>query len=293
MVQRWDEATQGLPSFALPSQELKGLVYGGVPAKHRTALWTELALNHKGLAGDISKLQGQASDDDIRRIGQDLPRTQPDRLDHEQLHSLQRVLTAYAAWNPAVGYCQGMNFMAAVFINLGFSDTEAFAGLSFLIEDVCPGCHSADLSGFHRDAEVLDRLVQRFLPSLHSELAHVGVPLNLLAIDHFMSLTSRSWPLEATVRLWDIILVEGPRALFASFLALLELFMPRIGMRAHGMPDDSMTAFDAMENFKRESRHGVVSQMGRFWGRVRKYAQLIPDHLIEELRADVFEELRI
>lgn len=267
--------------------------------------------------GDVGKLQGLASDDAVIHVAKDLYRTQPGQLNDEQFLSLQRVLLAYAARNPAVGYCQGMNFMAAVFIILGFGEDEAFSGLSYFLEKVCPGCHDPDLGGFHRDAEVLDQLVQRFLPALHLELELVGVRVNLLAIDHFMSLTSRTWPLEATVRLWDIILLEGPCVIFASFLALLELFIlltegstwycsclepsaddtatvagccscSRL-LLASMVPDGSLTAFDVMESFKRESLHGVTGQLDAVFAHVHKYLQLIPDSLIEDLRVDVME----
>merc|ERR1719158_2463326 len=108
-------------------------------------------------------------------------------------------------------------------------------------------------------------MVQRFLPSLHMELERCSVPLNLIAIDHFISLTSRTWPLEATVRLWDIIFLEGPRAVFACFLALLQLFMPvsegNVGeVSGSAMPGDDMSAFEIMELFKRQSTHGVTYQ---------------------------------
>jgi hypothetical protein len=224
-----------------------------------------------------------ASEDATKRITQDLHRTQPGFLDDSQIQSLQSVLLAYAAWNPHVGYCQGMNFVAAVFIKLGFCKADAFAGLSYLLEEVCPGCHGPDLGGFHRDSEVVDRLLRQFLPSTHGELAHAGVQVDLLAIDHFISLASRAWPLDAIVQLWDIILLEGPRAIFASFLALVELFMPL----AQGSTHEDMQAFEIMELFKRESLRGVAGQKSTVFACVRKYVNLIPENLIEELRSDV------
>lgn len=280
MHNRWEKATKGRPPLELSVEDLSQLVYSGMPMKYRHGLWTQLTSKGASALGDVGKLQTQASEDAIMRVEHDVPRTQPAWLDDGQLARLRRVLLAYAAWNPTVGYCQGMNFIAAVFICLGFNEADTFAGLRYLVEEVCVGYHSCDLGGFHRDAEVLGELVRRFLPSAHSELVNAGVPVNLLAVDHFMSLTARAWPLGPTVRLWDVLFLEGPRALFALFLVLLEMYLP--------VPSDdcSMTAFEMMDTFKRDSLRGVTDDTDAVFIRLRKYVQMIPDSMIQDLRAE-------
>jgi hypothetical protein len=51
---------------------------------------------------------------------------------------------------------QGMSFLAAPFLLLGFDTEFAFAGLCFLVEHVCPSYHAVGLEGFVRDVAVLD-----------------------------------------------------------------------------------------------------------------------------------------
>ena len=55
-----------------------------------------------------------------KQIDKDLPRTFPGHplLDGIGRDALRRVLCAYALHNPAVGYCQGMNFLAALLLLL-------------------------------------------------------------------------------------------------------------------------------------------------------------------------------
>lgn len=48
---------------------------------------------------------------------------------------LQRVLRAYAAHDPEVNYCQGMNFLAALLLVWMPSEAEAFGGLVVLMEE--------------------------------------------------------------------------------------------------------------------------------------------------------------
>merc|ERR1712100_5762 len=107
-------------------------------------------------------------------------------------------------------------------------------------------------------------------------------------MDHFISVASRTWPLEATIRLWDIIFVEGPEALFASFLAMLELFMPVAG----NADDDDIAAFEIMENFKVETACGIRSHMDNFFAHVHQYLTLFPKGLIDDLRVEVMPQNR-
>ena len=48
---------------------------------------------------------------------------------------LQRVLRAYAAYDPEVNYCQGMNFLAALLLIWMPSEAEAFGGLVVLMQE--------------------------------------------------------------------------------------------------------------------------------------------------------------
>lgn len=292
MHTRWKEATLGRPAIELPEDELKRLVQHGMPMKYRLGLWSKFFLASKQHRRysiemcDLGMLQDLAPDDAVIRIAQDLPRTQPGQLSEGQLLSLKRILSAYAGWNPTVAYCQGMNFMAAIFVKLGFTEAEALMGMRYLVEDICQDTHAADLSGYHRDAEVLDRLVQRFLPSLHANLQRHNVPISLLAMDHFISVASRTWPLEATIRLWDVIFVEGPEALFASFLALLDLFLPK----ADQPYEDDVAAFDIMESFKVETACGIRSRPDAFFTNMYQHLRLFPKGLINDLRAEVMAQ---
>jgi hypothetical protein len=52
--------------------------------------------------------------------------------------ALRRVLRAYARRNPAVGYCQSMNFLAATCL-LAMPEEDAFWVLAALVEDRLAG----------------------------------------------------------------------------------------------------------------------------------------------------------
>ena len=61
---------------------------------------------------------------------------------HEAVASLRNVLLAYAAHNAEVGYCQSMNFLAAVLLLVADEET-AFWCLVALVERVLPATSRA------------------------------------------------------------------------------------------------------------------------------------------------------
>ena len=69
------------------------------------------------------------------QIQRDLPRTFPahPRLTPAFLGRLRDVLLAYAARNPEVAHCQGMNFVAAVVFFVD-DDVDAFLLLAVIVE---------------------------------------------------------------------------------------------------------------------------------------------------------------
>eukprot|EP00966_Prymnesium_polylepis_P247435 5721402-Prymnesium_polylepis.1 len=56
----------------------------------------------------------------IKQIDSDLPRTFPQHMgfvcDSATRRALRRLLVTYAHYNASVGYCQSLNFIAAVFL---------------------------------------------------------------------------------------------------------------------------------------------------------------------------------
>ena len=51
------------------------------------------------------------------------------------MQSLTAVLKAYAAMDPEVGYCQGMNFLAGVLLTYLPSEADAYGALVLLMKE--------------------------------------------------------------------------------------------------------------------------------------------------------------
>ena len=65
-----------------------------------------------------------------------------------RMSSIGEVLHALAAYDPETGYAQGMNFIAAAFLVLGFTEESAFWLLLSVLEDLLPQCHARDLGPY-------------------------------------------------------------------------------------------------------------------------------------------------
>jgi len=180
------------------------------------------------------------------QIRKDVPRTFPG---HAQLDSpaqraaLERVLRAFAAANPRVGYCQGMNFVCGVLLLL-MEEEAAFWALTQILRVILPDYFAiAGEMRTHRvDQEVLRALALDKTPRVVRALDDAGCPLHAVASSWFMALFANALPWETALRVWDVTLFERTRApLFQTALAILEL--------------DQSAAF-AQKN-RRETRRGV------------------------------------
>jgi len=247
----WLEELAGRSITAVPAEEIRALTCSGVPMPRslRRALWSHYF--KPGITTTrLQQLQLEVPDDIARLIDLDVPRSLPYCLSASCHASLRRVLHGLAALKPEVGYCQGLNNVAATFVLLGFSDNFALSGCLSLLDRCCPDYHAPGLKGFLRDAEYLQDLVKRFLPEeTHRRLASLGVPLEVLAAQHFLALgAANGWPASTTAQFWDLLLLDGRTALLASFLALLQLYLP------NELSEDSE---EPVEVFKTNLRRGV------------------------------------
>lgn len=236
--------------------------------------------------GDVEVLQHSLPADVAHQIDLDVPRTRSQCMGESEQLMLRRVLRAYAAHDPAVGYCQGMNDIAAVFVLSGFQESQVLRGLCSVSKSCCPDYFCGSLKGYVRDVAVLGVLVRELLPPETVELLDgLDVPLNMLAADHFLALASHTWPLEAVVRLWDLFLSEGPPAVFASFLALLQLYLPK-GAEEHriGSAMNPIDAPERVEEFRKAVSRGVTEDLNTILEKTCELIPSIPMSRVENLR---------
>lgn len=288
--ERWTAVLAGRKSDSLAVEELIWLIDTGMPLKERHKLWPRWWSG----AGrcDVDTLEGHALPDIAQAIERDLARTLPACLTVAHQDVLRRVLYAFSLVCPETGYCQGLSFLAAVPLLLGFSEQQAFLCLRFITHDVCPSYHSPYLQGYVTDVAVLSAFVSLTLPEINDKLEEMQISMDMLAAEHLLTLSSRTWPLLATVRLWDIVLMEGSPALLASFLATLDLYF------LDAIPEEYSDPGDVASRFRELTCQSVVNDIDELIHRTRKFLPLIrgdpvdqglrgAGHLLDWFRSEV------
>ena len=167
----WDKFMEELVDTGQVSRtrQLKLLVREGVPGTFRSKLWPCLA----GTAEirqqfpqrhyeDLLQRRGADMPHDVRvAIDKDLRRTFPGHrmfATPDGLAALRRVLEAYSAHSPAVGYCQSLNLVVAMLL-LFVNEEEAFWLLDTIVRKLLPdNYYTPDMSGCLVDQECLRHL---------------------------------------------------------------------------------------------------------------------------------------
>lgn len=85
---------------------------------------------------------------------------------------LRRVLLGFARWNKSVGYCQGLNVLAALILQVtDKAETSAVKIMIYLVEGVLPEGYFADnLRGLTVDMAVFKDLLRLKLPRLSQHI---------------------------------------------------------------------------------------------------------------------------
>ncbi|KAI1074042.1 RabGAP/TBC [Whalleya microplaca] len=267
--------------FPPRSAKAKRFVRKGIPPDWRGAAWfyyaggPAIVAKHAGLYDDL--LTRRAKDVDIDAIERDLHRTFPDNIrfrsqsglatpdsaapkrnsvqtlregrkgeDTAMIVSLRRVLRAFSIYNPRIGYCQSLNFIAGLLLLFVESEEHAFWLLNIITRVHLPGTHETSLEGANVDLGVLMSALRESMPAVWAkiggELDGTDVarprgrrpknrvpeptrlpPITLCMTAWFMSCYIGTLPIESTLRVWDVFFYEGSKTLFRIALAIFKI----------------------------------------------------------------------
>eukprot|EP00435_Cladocopium_sp_Y103_P031418 s1204_g7.t4 len=126
-----EEAQEGNESLGKVAVERLLLGHGGMPLKYRHRMWPRLLCI---TSTEFDKLLDVPLPKKVKeQIDADVPRTR-NSLVAGRHTELRRVLHALGAHRPEIGYAQGMNQLAAVFLKLGFEEEAAFAMMDAIMK---------------------------------------------------------------------------------------------------------------------------------------------------------------
>ncbi|KAI9840142.1 MAG: hypothetical protein M1838_004203 [Thelocarpon superellum] len=218
-------------------REFKGLVLGGIPVAYRAKIWAECSgASALRVPGQYEDLVKNGADDVavVVQIGMDIHRTLTDNIFFRKgpgVAKLDEVLRAYSHRNPNVGYCQGMNLITASLLLIMPTAEDAFWVLTSMIENILPPhYYDHSLLASRADQQVLRGYVTEVLPTLSAHLDALGIELEALTFQWFLSVFTDCLSAEALFRVWDVVLCtnDGSTFLFQVALALLKLNEPAL-----------------------------------------------------------------
>ncbi|SPO04044.1 uncharacterized protein DNG_06727 [Cephalotrichum gorgonifer] len=184
--------------FPPPSAKVKRFIRKGIPPEWRGAAWFYYAGGpailgkHAGLYDRLVSQTASPADADI--IERDLHRTFPDNYSFRppgtstassgrqgpdpsetpMISALRRVLLAFSIYNPKIGYCQSLNFIAGLLLLFVPTEEQAFWLLNIVTRTLLPGTHETSLEGSKVDLGVLMTALRSSMPDLWRKLAGDG-----------------------------------------------------------------------------------------------------------------------
>ncbi|XP_060619766.2 TBC1 domain family member 2A [Anolis sagrei] len=217
-----------------PSSELKALLRCGVPPEHRPRVWRWIVSHrvqhirspghYQNLLKKCEAVEHPAS----RQIELDLPRTLTNNKHFlsptsQLLPKLRRVLLAFSWQNPTIGYCQGLNRLAAIALLVLEEEENAFWCLVHITENLMPpDYYSNMLIGSQVDQRVFKDFLSAKLPKLTAHLEHHRIDLALVTFNWFLVVFVDSLVSDILFRVWDAFLYEGTKVIFRYALAIFK-----------------------------------------------------------------------
>ncbi|XP_031693434.1 TBC1 domain family member 2A isoform X3 [Oncorhynchus kisutch] len=235
---RWAQHFDGRRSDkAVASPKLKGLLRKGVPYHYRRRVWRWIVWSRTRSLRERQphwyqqicfRSQAASAHRVSQQIWLDLETTLtgnrhfsfPAKRAVRQLH---RILLAFSCHNRSVGYCQGLNRLAAMALLVLQSEEDAFWCLVAIVETIMPqDFYGKTLTASQVEQRVLKDFIAEKMPRLTAHFHCHGVDVSLVTSDWFLAAFVERLTSDVLLRIWDAFLYEGTKVIFRYALALFK-----------------------------------------------------------------------
>jgi len=266
----------------------------GIPQRFRWQVWkAAVRLNEcerLPQPGDYPTLS-QTENNWTTLIEIDISRTFPElrSFDANWQQRLLRVLNAYAGFNPHVGYCQGMNFVAGLLLLASDSEEESLAVLTCLMDSA-----RFRLSGFYRERLPLlrrylracDKLVAETVPELREHFIKENVQPAVYLHQWFLTLFINCFPLSMVMIIWDVIICEGLPVILRIAVSILQVLKDSLLSMQF---EEIIKFFKMMKTYDDEDGELNAYRIGQLLMKHTEHVQ-IPDRTLEYLSRELAED---
>ncbi|CAD8181441.1 unnamed protein product [Paramecium octaurelia] len=217
--------------FIQEKQEFKNYGLIGIPQKYRWAYWKVITFQkdimHKKMDNQINSA--------LYHIQKDINRTLISELFKEGtvIEKLDYVLTNLARLYPQVGYCQGMNYIAALFLMVsGAKEQQTVCVFGELLDSsfyMFNLLFKEDLPLLFIIEEIIMKLMQKQLPKVYNHFMACNISPSIWVSKILLSGFVYLFDLLDCVLLWDYIFIKGTVLGYTDLiLAMVTIFQDEL-----------------------------------------------------------------
>ena len=230
-TEKWMYMLQHYDYFSTKNfSKLKNRTRKGIPDNLRSNVWQVFAEMKKYYKKDVyQKYIDQKLDEETEEIiMKDLDRTYPsnqlftDKYGEGQ-RRLYRVLSSFSLYNKDIGYLQGMNFIAALFLIYMDEESTFFMLDSLINKYEMKGLFLPNFPDLKKKFYVFLNLEKKFLPKIYDILKRDNILPSLYLSEWFLCLFTHDMSIDIIVRIFDVFLLEGFKVIYRFSLAFLKL----------------------------------------------------------------------
>jgi len=220
----WAQVLKTNPRFVTAQVMSQTMAYG-VPNESRLVVWTRLL----GLGTYRPPERIDPPKELCDQIKCDIPRTFKGKFNPDKLYT---VLTALTHESSLGTYCQGLNYLAVIFLEAAGEDERALdfsiLGVEALVLKLQMKTYFYDhMRQLRADIIVLTDMLNLHIPYIVPLFEANDLELNFCVANWFLCLFSNiELEFPEVMRLWDYILCEGFGAVLRICMALLEYALP-------------------------------------------------------------------
>lgn len=229
---RWDLFY--IDSHTSKSTKLKRFIRKGIPIDLREQVWMKYSGAEERMKSNpnvyATLLEKEIEPAISQVISADVHRTYPDNVHFQKIickssesNLLKNILKAFAAQNPYIGYCQGLNYIAALIILIVSTEEKCFWLFDTIVTKIVAPYYNPDMKSVMIDGLVLEELLRMKSPLVYKCLKKMDTSCIAMCTKWFVCLFVDVLPIETTIRVMDCIIYEGDKILFRVALSLIKL----------------------------------------------------------------------
>lgn len=199
----------------------------GIPQEFRWEVWKTASCYKDKYVPKLYSSQCEIENSSSSLIRIDTPRTFPEfkHFDRECQDMLYRILNCYVNYQPSVGYCQGMNFIAGLLLIVSdFKEEETFWVFCCLMDFY-------GLEGFFREKfpllrlylNTFEKIASQCIPEIQDHFQREGVAPAVYLHQWLLTMFINCLPFKTVVSLWDFLLVRGLPGMLQITASLLHV----------------------------------------------------------------------